>query len=84
MTKLNELESKLLSTIASRENDLVNKMANDITKVSDLITAEIFKCSEIIASMKIESVETKDELLTKIEIVSKTDIKQLNELIQKL
>ena len=42
--------------------------------------------------MKIESVYTKDELLTKIEMVSntisilatKTEIKQMNELIQKI
>ena len=40
--------------------------------------------------MKSESVETKDELLTKIEmvsnssLVSKTEIKQVNELIQKI
>ena len=42
--------------------------------------------------MKIESVETKDELLTKIEMVSntisslatKTEIEKINELIQKI
>ena len=94
MTKLNELESTLLSTIASRENNLVVKVDIEISKLSELITSEIKKHSEDITSMKIENVVTKDELLTKIGMESnrisslsskmETDIKQINELIQKI
>ena len=41
MTKLNELESTLLSTIASRENNLVVKVNVEISKLNELITTEI-------------------------------------------
>ena len=94
MTKLNELESTLLSTIASRENNLVVKVDIEISKLSELITSEIKKHSEGITSMKIENVVTKDELLTKLGMESnrississktQTDIHQINELIQKI
>ena len=94
MTKLNELESTLLSTIASRENDIVVKVDFEISKLNELITTEIKKHSESITSMKIESVGTKDELLTTIGMESnrisslssktETDIQQINELIQKI
>ena len=45
-------------------------MAVDISKVSDLMSSENTKINQLITSMKIESVETKGELLTKIGVES--------------
>ena len=70
ITKVNELESTLLSKIASLENVVVRKLAVDISKVSDLMSSENTKINQLITSMKIESVETKGELLTKIGVES--------------
>ena len=72
ITKLNELESSIIAKIASLENDVVGKMTVDISKVSDMVSSENTKINQLITSMKIESVETKDELLSNIEMVSNT------------